>query len=426
MTLIDHPLRYTLVNELHARPFPALSAPCVAAYIAIKAPQDPQNRDRAADRAHLLAMLDRHGSPHPQPEATHFSGMVGRSELKWESHTEFVTYSAFSPGLPVRPFDPAEMEVFPENWLAEAPGQRVASVLIRVEVMEPEESLMLAKLEDWFVPESLAVARVVEGAAVVAGDFRIDPAGQMRFAVFVRPGTGARRIGRIVQRLCEVETYRAMSMLGLIRARRLTERLNLLDPRLSALVSGLDGVTRPAEVALHELLAISAELESLAVQHSFRFGATGAYEAIVSQRIAALREERVGGRQTFGEFMMRRYDPAMRTVKSAEGRLRSMAERAMRAAELLRTRVDVERSAQNQKLLESMDRRADLALRLQHTVEGLSVVAISYYAVSLAAYVAYPLTEALHVSKGMAMAVLTPVVVLGVWLALRRIKAAVH
>lgn len=422
----DHPLRFALVNELHARPFPALSAPCVAAYVAIKAPQDAQNRDRAADRAHLLAILDRHGSPHPQPEATHFSGLAGRSELKWESHTEFVTYSAFTPGLPARPFDPAEMEVFPESWLDTAPGQRMASVLIRVEVMEPDESLMLAKLEDWFVPESLAVARVVDGAAVVAGDFRIDPAGQMRFAVFVRPGTGARRIGRIVQRLCEVETYRAMSMLGLIRARRLTERLNLLDPRLSALVSGLDGVTRPAEVALHELLAISAELESLAVQHSFRFGATGAYEAIVNQRIAALREERVSGRQTFGEFMMRRYDPAMRTVKSAEGRLRSMAERAMRAAELLRTRVDVERSAQNQKLLESMDRRADLALRLQHTVEGLSVVAISYYAVSLAAYVAYPLTEALHVSKGMAMAVLTPMVVLGVWLALRRIKAAVH
>jgi len=422
----DHPLRFALVNELHARPFPALTAPCVAAYVAIKQPLDAQNRDRAADRAHLLAILDRHGSPHPQPEATHFSGLVGRSELKWESHTEFVTYSAFTPGLPARPFDPAEMEVFPESWLADAPGQRVASVLIRVEVMEPEEDLMLAKLEDWFVPESLAVARVVDGAAVVAGDFRIDPAGQMRFAVFVRPGTGARRIGRIVQRLCEVETYRAMSMLGLIRARKLTERLNLLDPRLSALVSGLDWVTRPAELALHELLTISAELESLAVQHSFRFGATGAYEAIVTQRIAALREERVSGRQTFGEFMMRRYDPAMRTVKSAEARLRSMAERAMRAAELLRTRVDVERSAQNQKLLESMDRRADLALRLQHTVEGLSVVAISYYAVSLAAYVAYPLTEALHVSKGMAMAVLTPVVVLAVWLALRRIKAAVH
>lgn len=422
----DHPLRYALVNELHARPFPALIAPCMAAYVAIKEPRDAQNRDRDLDRAHLLALIDRHGSAHPQPGATHFSGPIGRSELKWESHTEFVTYSAFTPGLSARPFDPMEAEVFPEDWIAAAPGKRLVSLLIRVEMLPDDEAALLAAIEDWFVAESLALARVVDGSAVIAGDFRIDPAGHMRFAVFVRPGTSPRRIGRIVQRLCEIETYRAMSMLGLTRARGLTERLNALDPRLSALVSGLDATDRPAEAALHELLTISSELESLAVQHSFRFGATGAYEAIVTQRIAALREERAHGRQTFTEFMIRRYDPAMRTVKSAEARLTQMAERSERAAELLRTRVDVERSAQNQKLLESMDRRADLALRLQHTVEGLSVVAISYYAVSLAAYVAYPLTEAAHVSKGMAMAVLTPVVMLVVWLGLRRLRRAVH
>lgn len=425
MVIADHPLRYALVNELHARPFPALTAPCVAAYVAIKQPVDAHNRDRMLDRAHLLDLLDRHGSPHPQPGATHFSGPIGRSELKWESHTEFVTYSAFSSGLPSRPFDPAEAEVFPEDWMNAAPGLRVTSVLIRVEFLQ-DEATMLAKLEDWFVPESLALARVIDGAAVVAGDFRIDSAGHMRFAVFVRPDTGARRIGRIVQRLCEVETYRAMSMLGLMRARDLTERLNALDPSLSALVSGLDADTRPAEVALHELLRISSELESLAVKHSFRFGATGAYEAIVNQRISAMREERISGRQTFSEFMMRRYDPAMRTVKSAEARLKSMAERATRAAELLRTRVDVERSAQNQMLLESMDRRADLALRLQHTVEGLSVVAISYYAVSLASYVAYPLIEAAGISKGAAMAGLTPFVVLGVWYMVQRIRKKMH
>ena len=424
--LADHPLRYDLVNELHARPFPVLSAPCTALYLAIKEPQAAQNRDRAEDRRHLLALLDRHGSAHPQPGATHFSGPMGRANLKWESHTEFVTYSAFTPGLPARPFDPAETEVFPEDWMAQAPGLRVASVLIRVEILPADETEMQAKLNDWFVPESLAVARVVDGAAVVAGDFRIDPAGHMRFAVFVRPDTGARRIGRIVQRLCEVETYRAMSMLGLMRARALTERLNALDPQLAALVSGLDANDQPAETALHDLLRIAAELESLAVQVSFRFAATGAYEAIVSQRIEALREVRVNGRQTFGEFMMRRFDPAMRTVKSAETRLRAMSERAMRAAELLRTRVDVERSAQNQRLLESMDRRADLALRLQHTVEGLSVVAVSYYAVSLLSYVLYPLTEAVHLSKGMAMALLTPLVVGAIWLLLRRIKAGVH
>lgn len=418
----DHPLRYALVNELHARPFPSLEVPCHAVYLAIKEPLDAANRDRAKDRMHLLNLLDRHGATHPQPDATHYSGPIGRAELKWESHTEFVTYSAFSPGVSARPFDPSEIQVFPENWLEQAPGRRLASVLIRVEVMPETDAEVLERLEDWFVPESLAAARVVDGAAIVAGDFRIDPAGQMRFAVFVRPGTGTRRVGRIVQRLCEIETYRAMSMLGLMRARQLNTRLNALDPKLSTLVSGLDATNRSPEAALHELLSISAELESLAVQFSFRFGATAAYEAIVTQRIEVLREVRINGRQTFGEFMMRRYDPAMRTVKSAQERLRNLAERAQRAAELLRTRVDVERSAQNQKLLESMDRRADLQLRLQKTVEGLSVVAISYYAVNLAGYLVYPVTEPAGLSKGMVTAGLTPLVIFAVWLMVRRLR----
>jgi uncharacterized membrane-anchored protein len=413
-----------MVNELHARPFPVLEAPCMAAYVAIKEPVDAANRDRALDKAHLLALLDRNGAPHPQPDATHYAGPIGRSELKWESHTEFVTYSAFTPGLSARVFDPIEAEVFPAEWVAAAPGKRLTSVLIRVETLPTDEAELVARLDDWFVGESLAVARVVDGAAVIAGDFRIDPAGHMRFAVFVQPGTGGRRVGRIVQRLCEIETYRAMSMLGLMRSRQLTAQLNSLDPRLAALVGALDDTEPSPDAALHNLLAISAELESLAVKFSFRFGATAAYEAILNQRVQVLREERVAGRQTFGEFMMRRYDPAMRTVKSAEKRLKEMAERAERAAELLRTRVDVERSAQNQKLLESMDRRADLALRLQHTVEGLSVVAISYYAVSLVAYLAAPFGKGLGMSKEALTAALVLPVVGAVWFMVRRIRKA--
>ncbi|MDP3339727.1 DUF3422 family protein [Frigidibacter sp.] len=424
--LQDHPLRYALTNELHARPFPSLEAPCEAVYLAIKQPIDAANRDRGADRAHLLALLDRHGAVHPQPEATHFSSTLGRHDLKWESHTEFVTYSAFSSGLAERAFDPALAEVFPAAWLAEAPGKRLAAVTIRVEFLPEDPAEINARLDQWFVPESLACATIIEGAAVVAGDFRIDAAGQMRFAVFVKPGTGARRVGRIVQRLCEVETYRAMSMLGLGRARELTARLNALDPQLSSLVVGMTDEARLSEETLHALLAVSAELEGLAMQHSFRFGATGAYEAIVLQRIEVLRETRFEGRQTFGEFFMRRYDPAMRTVKSAERRLVQMAERATRAGELLRTRVDVERSAQNQRVLESMDRRADLQLRLQHTVEGLSVVAISYYAVSLASYLVLPFAEAAHLQKSLVTALLVPLVVGAVWLMVRRIRKAMH
>jgi len=159
---------------------------------------------------------------------------------------------------------------------------------------------------------------------------------------------------------------------------------------------------------------------------SFRFSATGAYEAIVNARIAALREERYEGRQTFSEFMLRRFDPAMRTVKSAQARLEAMAERVMRAGDLLRTRVDVERSAQNQKLLESMDRRADLQLRLQKTVEGLSVVAISYYAINLVTYAIAPIAKGAGVDKPWLTAIATPLVILAVWGVVRRIRKSVH
>lgn len=427
MPIPDHPLRYALVNELHARPFPALAAPSQVVYLAIKDPVAAHARDRARDRAHLVQLLDMHGAAHPQPDATHHAARLGRVDLKWESHTEFVTYSAFTTGLDARAFDPAASQILPDAWVATAPGRAIVAVLIRIEVLPDAEDDILPQLDDWFVPESLAVARVVDGAAVVAGDFRIDPAGFMRFAVFVRKGTGARRIGRIVQRLCEIETYRAMSMLGLPRARDLSRQLNGLDPRLSDLVAGLDrqAASRPADAALHELLSIAAELESLSVNHNFRFAATKAYEAIVAQRIAALREVRVQGRQTFAEFMMRRYDPAMRTIRATEERLASMAERAARAAELLRTRVDVERSAQNQALLKSMDTRADMALRLQHTVEGLSVVAVSYYALGLASYIITPVGEALHLPKSLLMAIAVPVVLALVWWGLRRLRARV-
>lgn len=418
----DHPHRYTLVNELHARPAARIPVPGVAVFIALKPEREAAKRDRMRDRAHLLALLDRHGAGHPAPDATHHSCDLGRHHLKWESHTEFVTYTAFEQGQASRPFDPAAFDVFPETWLAEGQGKRLTSIIFQIEEMRESEAEMSARLMDWFVPESLAAAYVLDGAAVIASDFRIDRAGHVRMAVFVKPGTGGRRVGRIIQRLCEIETYTTISMLGLLRARGLSAQMNALDDELSRLTREMKSPESRSDETLDALLRISSELENMMVETSFRFGATGAYEALVHQRVEVLREERFADRQSLHEFMTRRYDPAMRTVKSAELRLSKMAERAMRAGQLLGTRVDVERSSQNQKLLESMDRRADLQLRLQNTVEGLSVVAISYYAVNLVAYVAMPFVEPLGMSRTVAMALLAPAVVLGVWGMVRRIR----
>ncbi len=421
----DHPLRYALANELHARPFPSLNVPCRAAFLAIKQEVDASARDRDADRAHLVALLDRYGAPHPQPGATHWFGALGRYQLKWENHTEFVTYTLFSDGVGARPFEGSTFDAFPADWLAEVPGARMTSALVRVE-RHPGDDEITRQLGDWFVPESLACSRVLDDSVTIAGDFRIDENGHMRFAVFAQQDCGPRRLGRVVQRLCEIETYKTMSMLGLSRVRDIGPALTQIDETLTHIMSGMSGhIDQEAgsqEKTLDALLRASGALEALAARSSYRFAATRAYEAIVNQRIAVLREERFRGLQTFAEFMMRRYDPAMRTVAASEARIGSMSARATRASDLLRTRVDVERSAQNQSLLESMDKRADLQLRLQKTVEGLSVVAISYYAVNLVLNMAQPLGEAAGLSKLVLTAVLTPVVIGAVWWMVRRIR----
>lgn len=417
----DHPLRFKIANELHTRPFPIMEAPCTAAFIALKQKGDSATRDPQQEFAHLVELLDRHGAPHPQPNATHYYGQIGKNLLKWEQHTEFVTYTVFNEGLDPRPFEDEVFSSFPSDWLANAPGQRVTSVSLRIETTDDRDHIS-QRVKDWFVPESLAVSSVLDDAAVVAADFRIDPMGHQRFAIFPKGQTGGRRLGRIVQRLCEIETYKAMSMLGFSHAQNMGKHLNELDRQLTDLMGSMRSSDADAETTLHALLGIASEMETLSAQGSFRFGATGAYSAIVSQRIAALREERFHGRQSFAEFMMRRYEPAMRTVNSTELRLDALSSRSTRAANLLRTRVDVERSAQNQALLTSMDRRSDQQLQLQRTVEGLSVVAISYYAVSLAAYLLDPMGNVVGLSKGMMTALITLPVVALVWLILRRIR----
>lgn len=236
----DHPLRVQLAAELHTRPFPAVAAPGWAAFLALKPPRDDA-RDRDAERAHLVVLLDLFAARHPEPGATHWYGALGRFRLKWESHTEFVTYTLL--GEDASPFDPGLFGLFPADWLAAAPGVRLTSALFRIEEAEGDGSIG-ERADLWFVPESLALSRTLEDEIVAAADFRFDAAGHMRFAVWARPGVSPRRVGRVVQRLCEVETHKAMAMLGFVHARELGPLMGEVDAQLTTLVAGMAGTER--------------------------------------------------------------------------------------------------------------------------------------------------------------------------------------
>ncbi|MEL6767553.1 MAG: DUF3422 domain-containing protein [Pseudomonadota bacterium] len=429
--LDNHPRRYELTKELHARPFMPIAVPGRALMVAFKQERNAQERDPAADREHLLNFIERHGGPHPAPGASHHIGDFDRFVLKWERHTEFVSYLLVEEGAGADLFDASLSEHLPEEWLAEAPGKVVAAVEIEIiEAADAEAAEALITnggLAREFSRESLVMAKVIDGGALAIGDFRIHEGDFSRFALIVHQGVGARRIGRAVQRLVEIENYRVLAMLALPIARSLSGRLNQIDRELTALLARVadreDPVTEQA--ILDELTALSAEIEALSASTAFRFGAARAYEAIVHERIEMMREERMVGRQLFSEFMFRRFDPAMRTVRAAEARLEGLATRASRTADLLRTRVDVALQAQNQDLLTSMDRRAALQLRLQETVEGLSVVAISYYAVSLGSYALAPVAELIDVEKDLLVAVSVVPIAFGVWSFVRSIRQRV-
>ena len=413
------PERYALSNELHARPFPTLTAPCQAIFLAIQ-PAGGAQRTLPDDRQNLINLLDRYGAQHPASEARHYTSELGRVSLKWESHTEFVTFTFFAPGIGTEPFSNDTADLVPEDWLDQIGGRIITAARVQAttaETPEAAETDFIENISHHFAPESLATGFVVADEALVATDFRIHEDGLARIAVIAIQGIGPRRLGRVIQRLLEIESYKSLALMTLPVARRIADRVTELDKRLADIKARDDN---PRDM-LHALTDLASEVERLSTESAFRFGAASAYEAIVHDRITAIRERRMRGRQLYSEFMTRRFDPAMRTCRSAEQRLKELSDRVARASSLLSTRVNVAVEAQNQALLESMDRRAGLQLRLQQTVEGLSVVAISYYAVSLLAYMATPFAKSVGIDKSWLIAGLVPLVVSLVWLTIRKL-----
>ncbi|MEM7744306.1 MAG: DUF3422 domain-containing protein [Pseudomonadota bacterium] len=423
----EHPLRLSLTNELHARPYQLMRAPGRVLMLAFKQQVKAAERDPAVDRRHLIELLDQFGVAHPPPDANHHTVDAGRFVLSWERHTEFVSYTIYEQGPTDALFAGNLAAHFPQDWLNRAPGKAIAAAqceLMAVENREDALELLRGPLSNHFRLESLAASWIANRQIMALGDFRIHEGRYGRFALIKCGEVGPRRIGRACQRLLEVDVYRTLSMLSFPLAKKVAGEMNKIERSLAEMVRDVaehNGGSRDDEI-LAALTELSAEIEAIAADTAFRFGAGGAYEALVKERVSMLSEERVEGRQLFREFMLRRFEPAMRTVQSAERRLAELATRTSRVAQLLRTRVNVALEAQNQDLLESMNRRADLQLRLQRTVEGLSVVAISYYAVSLAGYILAPVGDLLGVDKAAMTALATIPIILGVWMFVRRIR----
>ncbi|MBK6008989.1 DUF3422 domain-containing protein [Ramlibacter ginsenosidimutans] len=416
-----HPQRVVLHNEIHARPPEAMSAPLALSHLVMAG--DAAMRE--ASRAHLAALLRDHHLPEPAPGAVHVRMELGGFRVRWELHTEFVTWTfsrAFDPAAFGEHAPPTAAQAVPQDWLAALPGQCLAA--LNLWVLPAPEGVQQALTRGLLHEETLVGSRVVEGKGEVFTDFAIHADGCSRMVLLV-DGVSARRTGRLVQRLLEIDTYRMAALLGLPAARESAALLGVAEAELAGLAEAIRLAGRDQEPQLLDRLTrLAGQVEShYAATHS-RFSASAAYFELVDRRLADIAETKLDGLQTLGEFIDRRLSPARATCAWAVRRQDALSQRVSRISNLLRTRVEIEQQQSSQALLAAMNRRQDLQLKLQATVEGLSVAAITYYIVGLVSYLA----KGAHAigwpfSAEATAACAIPVVAFAVWLSLRRLHA---
>ncbi len=419
--LPQHPQRAVLHNEVHARPPEAITAPLAISHVVMWA--DAAGRE--ASRAHLAALLRDHHLALPDAQTTHLRMDLGAFRIRWELHTEFVTWTFMAPlphgGQDFGAREPAgATDAVPREWLAALPGQCLCGLHLWVLATHTfgEASLVRHVLHE----DTLVAATVAHGHGEVYTDFAIHADGFSRM-VLLAGGMTARRQGRLVQRLLEIETYRMAALLGLPAARETARVLASAERELAALADAIRSAERDAEIALLDRLTrLAGQVEGQHASTHSRLSASAAYFELVDRRIDDIAESRLAGLQTIREFMDRRLTPARSTCEWAARRQDALSQRISRINNLLRTRVEIEQQQSSQALLATMNRRQGLQLQLQSTVEGLSVAAITYYIVGLVSYLAkgahglgWPL------SPETTAAVAIPVVALGVWASLRRL-----
>jgi len=437
ITPYDHPQRLNLHEEVHARPPIPLwpDERVISQAFLLDSTSRRQQIDWIDEAAAVLktASAAMHGQ---SIWLLTLSADPYRILMKWEMHGEFVVISLFVQQSPEKNLSREEM-LDHVNGLLNRSG---------LKPIEQSGGLRIAALDlvletgDFYPDASLAAKRfngnTVLGSIILSNqkaqfwtDLQLDEQGFVR-ALIRHQGIGSRQAGRAVQRIIDVETYRMMALLALPNAKSLSEPLRAAEMELAALSDQIALAQQRNHIdvgfdanLLQGVSALAAKVEGWISANGLRFTAAEAYHELVKRALLELRETVIPGVQALHEFMDRRFEPAMRTCNWTVRRLRDLSDRISRTTQILRTRIEFVNESQTQTLLSSMDRRAKLQLRLQQTVEGLSVIVMTYYATGLIMYVTKGLKESgVNVDPDIAGLIAVPLIAAGIFwlLSLRR------
>jgi uncharacterized membrane-anchored protein len=416
--------RIKLNNEWHARPSVGLPAPCRCSLIVELRGEGSGERDRAE----LAAFCAAFGKPQPPADARHHLTEAGSCIVKWERHSEATNHTIFVPGNGQPPFAESALD-----FLAVEKRQVLLErmfVGVHIEVLRrPEDD----------VDHGFSLARSLLGSDAVFGGwmsdrhaavwsaYKLDSHGFIRILI-MDVGISEERLARLIQRLLDIETYRMLAMRAFPRAREIMEQLGALEPELADVMRELaeEPGERLQEELLRRITSIAARVEHIASTSGYRFAAARAYHGIVERRVQEVREEVLHDHQRLTNFMEKSLVPAMRTCEAAERRTNELALKVSRAANLLDTMVDMVQKKQSQAILQSMEQRVRLQVRLQQAFEGFSIAAISYYTVGMIAYILKAAKRGgLSVDPEFVSGLSVPIVIALCWFAVRAVTKRV-
>ncbi|XYK79024.1 MAG: DUF3422 family protein [Labrenzia sp.] len=408
---LGHPGARAVMRERHARPPLPVDFPSHCQHIVFRRCDTSPEFCKEGWRK----IFDRHGFDSFEEHAESVFAESAELSIKWEHHTEFVALTIVrrtTQSVSIEEYDPRDFTTEPV----------FLSLLLGIEDAE-KAGCSNQELFEWPKQAVVRKSKVLTGTTTIVSDFKFDRFGNIRFLITTEQ-MDRHRLGRLVQRLIEIETYGAFVLLSWETVAEVATRLEAVDSELKLLVGAIseNGSLSDKDI-LGKLAHLAALHEANIADSNFRLNASLAYFDIVQERLSELNEERIEGNQRFSNFIKRRSVPAARTYEHLLSRQEKVSQRLSRATQLLRSRIDVELAEQNQLQLASMNARAEAQYKLQKTVEGLSAIAISYYALGILSYMAssfsdefdsWPLKEMIGY--------LAPALIIGVWFALRRLK----
>lgn len=420
-----HPLHEDIIGEAFARPSVPLGPHMMISRVILSQVPGVTFHDLAID--HLSVLSRDMGQPAPVAGVRHHIVRGPSWTLIWERHTEFVSITVFEADRPDLDWSRSPLRLLPKGWIGAIPGNTLS--LTHLSIQSTAYAVTdIDRSDDAYGHSDYTAIRAANDSLTVTADFRPYTDGSVRMIIF-DDQQRQDYLGRLTQRLLEIDSYRLAALLALPVARGLSRRLSILETRLEEALSSLDGrvneldTPQDDEELLATLTDVATQIEQLEHETRYRFDAARAYYQIVQDRINRLRESRIEGHQRISTFMDHRLAPAMRTCDATGARIENLSGRVGRALDLLATKISVAVERQNAERLESLNIRTETQLRLQETVEGLSTVAISYYAVGLVQYALKAIKEMggpdmVAIGTGIAI----PLVVMSVFVGVRSMK----